>query len=46
MSLHVKGIFNNDDEIVIWKEFGDSKKMQFLETEYGTEYVTSREIAR
>lgn len=32
---------------MVWKEFGDPKKMHFLETEYGTEYVTSsREIAK
>lgn len=45
--LQTKGIFNDDSGTVIWKEVGDSKQMQFLESECGTEYVTSsRGIAR
>ena len=47
VSLCTRGIFSGSDGSVVWKELGDSKKMQILETEYGTECVTSlREIAR
>lgn len=47
VSLHIRGIFSDGDGSVVWKELGDSKEMQTLETEYGKECVTSlREIAR
>ena len=31
--LHTEGVFSVDDGTVVWKEFGDSKKRQCLETE-------------